>query len=279
MLNIKFRQKTNIIALIVLIIYFITVLIPFFFGFVTSLKSRKDIHATPIEYLPKNASFDQYYHVLFETNYGKYMINSLIIAGSTTIICLILGTLAGYGLARFKFRFSPVLLLSMVAVRLIPPISLLIPIFLFVKYLNGLDTLWSLVITNSMFNVPFFIWIAWGFFKEFSWSMEEAALCDGCTNFGAFLKITLPLTAPGIASAAIVAFMFTWNEYLYGMILTQTATSKPITVGISDFVADAFVPWNQITAAALLGTIPAIIFVLVFQKYLVRGLTSGGIKG
>jgi len=130
-----------------------------------------------------------------------------------------------------------------------------------------------------MLNLPFYIWITWGFFKEIPWDLEEAALLDGCSRLESLVKVILPIAAPGIGAAAIVSFLFTWNEYLFALTFSQSVLSKTISVGISDFIGDIFVRWNLISAAGIITTIPAIIFIFVFQKYIVQGLSAGSVKG
>ena len=132
---------------------------------------------------------------------------------------------------------------------------------------------------NFMLNLPFFIWISWGFIKEIPREFEEAGLIDGCSRLESLWKIVIPIAAPGLSAASIVTFLFTWNEYLFALTFSQTKAAKTVSVGMSDFVGDVFVRWNQISAASMISIIPALIFVFLFQRYIVQGLTAGGIKG
>lgn len=263
----------------VIIVYLLFVFVPFLFTFDTSLKTTGELTLTPIHYFPAAASLKAYAEVLFQHAYGRYLVNTLIVAVSVTALCALFGVPAAYALARFDFRGRRPLMYTSIAIRLLPPIALIVPFFLLIRALHGIDTLGSLILVNLMLNLPFFIWIAWGFFKDMPWSLEDAALIDGCTRLEALWRVTMPIAAPGLGAAAIVSFLFTWNEYLFALTFTQSAASKTIAVGISDFVGDVFVRWNMISAAGILTTIPALVFVFVFQRYIVQGLTAGGVKG
>ena len=275
----KNKDRGLYLAWGVLALYLFFVFIPFFFTFITSLKPTNEITKSPVTYFFEGATLESYYRVLFEYPYGRYLLNTLIISLTVVFLCAIIGIPAAYALARYEFPMKGPILFGSISIRLIPPISLIVPFFLFIRMMKGIDTLWSLILVNLLLNLPFFIWISWGFFKDLPWELEEAALLDGCSRMGTLWKVSMPIAAPGLAAAAIVTFMFTWNEYLFALTFSQSEASKTISVGISDFVGDVFVRWNLISAAGIIATIPAIIFVFVFQKYIVQGLTSGGVKG
>jgi len=275
----KSKDRTLYLAWGVLAIYFFFIFIPFFFTFLTSLKPTNEITHSPVTYLFSGASLNAYYRVIVEHPYGRYIFNTLIISLTVVFFSAIIGIPAAYALARYEFPMKGPILLGSISIRLIPPISLIVPFFLFIRMMRGIDTLWSLILVNLLLNLPFFIWISWGFFKELPWELEEAALLDGCSRLETLWRVSMPIAAPGLAASAIVTFMFTWNEYLFALTFSQSAASKTVSVGISDFVGDVFVRWNLISAAGIITTIPALIFVFVFQKYIVQGLTSGGVKG
>ncbi len=273
------RDKSVYLAYFVIAVYLFFVLLPFFFTFITSIKTSKELTTTPVTYIVKTPTWQPYYSVLFERAYGKYLLNTLVVSLSVVALCALFGVPAAYALAKYRLPFKTGMLISTISVRLIPPISLIVPFFLLIRAINALDSLQSLIIVNFLMNLPFFIWIAWGFLKELPAELEEAALIDGCTRIEALWKVVIPIASPGLGAAAIVSFLFTWNEYLFALTFTQTAASKTISVGISDFVGDVFVRWNMISAAGILTTIPALIFVFAFQKYIVEGLTAGSVKG
>lgn len=273
------HDKSVYLAYFIIAVYLFFVLLPFFFTLITSIKTSKELTTTPISYIVKTPTWKPYYSVLFERAYGRYLLNTLIVSLSVVALCALFGVPAAYALAKYRLPFKTGMLISTISVRLIPPISLIVPFFLFIRLIHALDSLQSLIIVNFLMNLPFFIWIAWGFLKELPVELEEAALIDGCTRIEALIKVVIPIASPGLGAAAIVSFLFTWNEYLFALTFTQTAASKTISVGISDFVGDVFVRWNMISAAGILTTIPALIFVFAFQKYIVEGLTAGSVKG
>lgn len=270
---------TKVLAWTVIIVYLFFVLLPFVFTFLTSLKPVNEVTQSPVIYFSENTTLDSYYTVLFERDYGRYLVNTFIVSITVVIMCVIVGIPSAYALARYKFPAKLPIMITTISIRLIPPIALIIPFFLLMRELRLINTLESLILVNFVLNLPFFIWISWGFFKDIQWELEEAALLDGCTRLEALVRVIIPVATPGLSAAAIVAFMFTWNEYLFALTFSQTADAKTISVGISDFVGDVFVRWNLIAAAGILTSIPALIFVFAFQRYIVSGLTAGGVKG
>ena len=275
----RFLDKGMIIAWIVMFIYIFSIFIPFFFAFLTSLKPINEIIKYPVDYFSFKASFDSYYQVIFGSAYGKYILNTLIVSLSVVILCAFFGIPSAYALARYKFSFKKSILFFIISIRLIPPISLIVPFFILIRFLRLVDSLFSLIMVNFMLNLPFFIWISWGFIKEIPREFEEAGLIDGCSRLESLWKIIIPIAVPGLSAASIVTFLFTWNEYLFALTFSQTKAAKTVSVGMSDFVGDVFVRWNQISAASMISIIPALIFVFLFQRYIVQGLTAGGIKG
>lgn len=275
----KRMDRGLVLAWLIIGVYLFITLIPFFFTFITSLKPTNEITKSPVTYVFEGATIGSYLEVLFNRDYGRYLVNTLVISLVVVVMCALFGIPGAYALARFKFPFKRAIMFTTISIRLIPPISLIVPFFLLIRFLGAVDTLHSLILVNFIMNLPFFIWIAWGFFKDLPWELEEAALLDGCTRLQSLVKVSIPIAAPGLGAAAIVSYMFTWNEYLFALTFTQTAAAKTIAVGISDFVGDIFIRWNLISAAGILTIIPAIIFVFVFQRYIVHGLAAGGVKG
>lgn len=269
----------KVAAWIVLGVYLAFVFLPFLFTFTTSFKPVAELTRSPITWLPDEPTLQAYRDVLFNHAYGRYLVNTLAISLIVVVLCALFGIPAAYAMARYNFPFKRPLMLATISIRLLPPIALIVPFFMLVSALGAIDSLGALILVNFMLNLPFFIWIAWGFLKDLPWSLEEAALIDGATRIQALVRITMPIAAPGLGAAAIVSFLFTWNEYLFALTFSQSAASKTIAVGISDFVGDVFVRWNLISAAGILTTLPALIFVIVFQRYIVQGITAGGVKG
>ncbi|MGD9360602.1 MAG: carbohydrate ABC transporter permease, partial [Desulfobacterales bacterium] len=219
-----------------------------------------------------------YVDILNTSPLVDYAINSLIVASLNTLLCLIVGSMAAYGLARFKFRGADNLAFWILSIRMMPPVAAIIPIYILMKNLGLLDTPWCLVITYLTFNLPFVVWMMKGFFEEIPREIEESALIDGCSDFSVFFRIALPLVAPGLAATAIMVFIFSWNEFLFALILTGTK-AVTLPVGIIGYMKETGINWGYMTAGGILALIPVIVFMVLVQKHLVKGLTLGALKG
>ena len=193
-------------------------------------------------------------------------------------LSLLIGVPAAYSLARHKLRGRELMLTGLILTRLVPPITVVIPIYILMRSLHFLDTYQGLILVYLAFNLPFTIWIMRGFFLDLPVDLEEAALVDGSSRYGAFVRIALPLAAPGLATTAIFSIIFSWNEFLFASILT-TENARTITPSISTFITDKAILWGRLYAAAAIVLLPVMIFAMLVQKQLGRGVTSGAIKG
>jgi multiple sugar transport system permease protein len=199
-----------------------------------------------------------------------------VIAFSTALISVSVGSLAAYSLARFRFggdEFS----FWIISTRMFPPVASAIPLFLIFRQLGIMDTYWVLIIANSVFNVPFAVWLLKSFIEDLPVELEESALIEGATIFGAFRRITLPLITPGLVTAFLFTFVFTWNEFMFALLLTRRAV-RPMTVVISSLAGGHTILWAQIAAAGIITIIPGVLVVVFLQRYIVRGLTMGALK-
>ncbi len=249
---------------------------PAFMVVLTSFKSRLDALRMPPVWV-FTPTLSNYKEIFELSPFGAYFGNSLIVAGSSTFIALALGSLAAYSLARFRFRGQEQLSFWIISIRMTPPVAAAIPMFILMRQLGLLDTRTGLVIAYTTLNLPFAIWLMKGFFADIPVDLEESAMVDGCSRFGAFRRIAFPLSAPGLVATAIFCFIFTWNEFFFALILTGTrAQTLPVT--ITSFIRETGIMWGQMFAAAVLIMAPMVIFTLFVQKYLVRGLTLGAVK-
>ncbi len=266
----------KIAFVIVAIAVFGVILFPPVVLFLTSIKTELDALSFPPKwiFLPTLKNYAE----IFQTSpLVGYALNSLIVASVNTVVSLILGSMAAYSLARFKFRGADNLAFWILSIRMMPPVAAIIPIYAIMKYLHILDTPWCLIITYLTFNLPFVVWMMKGFFEDIPREIEESALIDGCSHFGVFRKIALPLAAPGLAATAILAFIFSWNEFLFALILTGTK-AVTLPVGIIGYMKETGINWGYMTAGGILALIPVIIFTTLVQKHLVKGLTLGAMK-
>ena len=266
----------KIIFVVVTVIVFSIILFPPIFLFLTSIKTELDALSFPPKwiFIP---TVKNYVQIFKTSSFLRYILNSLIVASTNTFVSLALGSLAAYGLARYKFRGSENLSFWILSIRMMPPVAAIIPIYIIMKKLRILDTPWCLVMIYLTFNLPFIVWMMKGFFEDVPREIEESALIDGCSEFDVFLKIALPLVAPGLAATAILVFIFSWNEFLFALILTGTrATTLP--VGIILYMKETGINWGYMTAGGILALIPVVIFTMLIQKHLVKGLTLGALK-
>jgi len=277
MMSEVFTAKVKkIVFVVIAVVVFGVILLPPVVLFLTSIKTEVDALSFPPKwiFLP---TLKNYAEIFRTSPLVGYAFNSLIVASLNTGASLVLGSMAAYGLARFKFRGADNIAFWILSIRMMPPVAAIIPIYAIMKSLRILDTPWCLVITYLTFNLPFVVWMMKGFFEDIPREIEESALIDGCSHFGVFRKIALPLAAPGLAATAILAFIFSWNEFLFALILTGTK-AVTLPVGIIGYMKETGINWGYMTAGGILALIPVIIFTTLVQKHLVKGLTLGAMK-
>lgn len=255
------------------------VLVPIYWLIATSLKSNKEITQAGTLY-PHAPTFDNYLHLFSEKQFGNYFLNSMVVTVCSVAIALVVGTLGAYAVTRFRLPFllerkAVVLLLTL---RIVPPVVILIPVFLLMLKLNLLDTWLGLIITYTAFNITFCVWMMESFFREIPVDLEEAAMVDGDSRFAAFYRITLPLAAPGLAATAIFAVIVTINEFMFSLVLTATPKAMTMPRGTATLIGRIDTDWASMAAAGIVGALPVVIFALLVQRHLVRGLTMGAVK-
>jgi multiple sugar transport system permease protein len=278
---------SKIITFVVLAMFFIPVL----WLILTSLRPNIEINTRPPVWISKNINFDSYLALLgFGVNperfafgenvpFGSYLRNSVLTALSSTVLALLIGTLAAFAFSGFKFRGKNGIFLSLMIARAIPGIALSLPLLVLFTKMGLSDKVYGLVIAYTAMNIPFTAWLMSGFIGEIPDELTEAALIDGCSRWTAFLRVIIPLVGPGLAASGIFAFLTSWNEFAIASILTRTIASKTFPVGLFDFTAEFVSDWRGMCAMSVLMLIPAIVFVIAVQRQLVRGLTLGAIKG
>lgn len=257
----------------------------------TSIRIRKEIDAYPPVWIPSGFTLDSY-KILFgmptpEGAFGlggsipvlEYGRNSIIIALVSTAIGIVLGTLAGYAFSRFKFRGRNNIFLGLMLGRAIPGIALSLPLFVLFARAGLSDTIPGMILIYVALNIPFTAWLMDGFFRSIPEELDDAARIDGCSHWGAFYRVALPLALPGAAATAIFAFLTCWNEFALASIITRTPASRTFPPALFEFTGQFVSDWRGMTAMAVLMLIPAVIFVAVTQRQLMEGLTSGAMKG
>ncbi|HLJ21878.1 MAG TPA: carbohydrate ABC transporter permease [Stellaceae bacterium] len=240
-----------------------------------SLKTEIENIDYPPVFIPGSPTLANFIQVFQASPFGRYLVNSLIVTGSATLLAILVGVPAGYGIAKAKaYRLAVLVLIS----RITPNLSYLIPLFILFQMLGLTGTLWPLVITHLVITVPIVVWIMIGFFETLHPDLEEAALIDGATLWQAFRHIALPLSRPGIVVAAILAFIFSWNNFIFGVVLAGRET-RTLPVAVYNVLTFEQISWGPLAAAALLVTLPVLILTVVIQREIVSGLAAGGVKG
>jgi multiple sugar transport system permease protein len=279
--NTFFRKKVGKLEatflLLVLLGYIFVSLFPVFWTFQTSFKSNEEVYRRPPIWFPRPTL--EYYQAVFkERPFFHYLNNSLVVALAVSGICMFFGSFAAYGFSRLRFRGSSYLFGGILASRLVPPISFVIPFTILFTQLRTMDTRLGLIIANTFFSLPFAIWVMKSFFDSIPQDLIDAARIDGCSKISAFWYVLLPLARPGLISAGILSFLFSWNEFMFALTLTRKQAIT-LPVGLTDFFQDDLILWNQLAAATIVTVLPAIIFVICFQRGLVRGVLAGALKG
>ncbi|MFW6029941.1 MAG: carbohydrate ABC transporter permease [Halanaerobiales bacterium] len=244
-----------------------------------SFKTQKDLFSVPPTFWPQVWTLENYIQAFTRQPFLLYIKNSFVIAILSTIIAITVGSLASYSISRTRIKFKKVYLIILLSITLLPPITIINPIYLLMRSLNLLNTYLGLAIVNIVFALPLAVWFLSSFFDTIPEELEESALIDGATIFQAFYKIILPLVAPGIFTVSILVFIAAWNQYLFAQILNPLKIRRTITVGITLYQTDYTVPWGTISAASIIVTVPLIVLVLILQRKIISGLLEGGVKG
>jgi multiple sugar transport system permease protein len=254
---------------------------PVYWMVTISLKTEVDQFATPPRWFAFSPTLDHYRDAFFTRSFGQYLITSATVATISTVCAVVIGTLAAYGLSRFRLRAGLDRRLSIwiLSTRMFPPIVSAVPLFLMMRDLRLLNTITSLVIVYTAFNLPFVVWMMRGFFQELPRELEEAAMVDGDSRLGALVRVILPLVTPGLAATAVFCLIMSWNEFLLALVLTQTDAAMTLPVGIAGRVTQYEIKWGVMSAAGVVAMLPILVFALGVQRYLVRGLSLGAVKG
>lgn len=264
---------TKILFWIMIAIVVVIFAFPFLWMVLGSLKNQVEItsgqlfHFTP--------TLENYRNVFNQYNFFKFIWNSFVVAAGCTIGSLILGLPAAYAIARFKLRKLGVLIL---VARIIPGITFLIPWFIIFAKLHLVDTYTALILSHMLVGLPFVIWVMIGFFEALPEEIEESAKIDGCTNFMAFIRVVMPISGPGVITSSLLTFIFSWNNFMFSIILAGEHT-KTLPIAVFSFLSYSEIDWGGLMAAASIITIPVIIIALLAQRYVVSGLAAGSVKG
>ncbi|HEX5581460.1 MAG TPA: carbohydrate ABC transporter permease [Gemmatimonadaceae bacterium] len=268
----------RVVAGAVLALLVALVALPFYWAVVASLTPEARLFEGAVLW-PREPVLEHYRALFVERDFVTPLRNSLVVAGATTALCITLGAPAAYAVARLAFRGRSLVLGLVLAVSVFPQVSLVSPLYVMLRALRLIDTHAGLVLPYTTFALPLAVWLLVGYFRQLPADLEEAALVDGATRLEALRHVVLPLAAPGLATAAVLTFVYCWNEFLFALSFTVSPERQTVPVAIALFRGQYQVPWGQILAAAVVATAPVAAAVLVLQRRIVQGLTAGAVKG
>lgn len=274
------KKKISQVLMYLFILLFICIIIlPFIWLVLGSFKNMKELFAMPVQILPTKLRLENFIDVFKTQPFGGYIINSLITSVLATILIIVIGSMASYALARIEIRGKKYVLAALLSITLLPPVTLLNPLYQLLSKFSLLNSWWGLALIITATELPMAIWFLNSFFQNISQEMEEAAMIDGASIWVQIVKIIMPLVAPGVFTIAIMTFVNAWNNYLFAQVFNPLPKARTVTVALTLFQVDNFLPWNLISAAAVIVTLPLIVIILVLQKKIIGGMMEGGVKG
>jgi multiple sugar transport system permease protein len=263
----------------------LVILAPFAWLVISSVASPADLLTKPLRWIPPHASLSRYSAIFFGANsdtvvtFRAALLNSTIVATCSVLISLGVGIFGAYTFARLQFRFQRGILLLFLSTYMLPPIAILISLYLTMAQLHLLDTKLGLILVYCSFITPFVLWIMSGYFRSIPRDLEDAARIDGCSRIGALFRVVLPLARPGLLATALFGFLLAWDEFLYALVFTSSLNSKTIPVAIAEFTGRHTVDFGMMATGGVLASLPPLLIAFVFQRYIVGGLASGAVKG
>jgi multiple sugar transport system permease protein len=270
-----------------LVFFLLWTLVPFLWMLIASLKTNKEIY-DDFTFIPKHLYFGHYKTLLFSSagsntskasgNFRRWLLNSAEVSIVVTLLSIVFGALAAYSITRLRFSGRALLARGLIFTYLVPNTLLFIPLFTIVARLHLADSLKSLILVYPTFTLPFCTWMMASYFRSIPIELEEAARVDGCTRLGALGRVVMPLAAPAVAVVAIFAFTQSWNEFLYALVFTNSLTSRTVTVGLTQMLGEDVFYWGQMMAGALITAVPPVLLYMFAQRFVIRGLSAGGVK-
>jgi multiple sugar transport system permease protein len=281
----KLLRKLLLFLLTLPVFFFI--FFPVLWLFSASLSTQVELFSVPIHWIPQHITLQNYLDIIFPNlatssvprTYAVALLNSIKIASSVTVICLFIGSLAAYALTRIPFGFNRTIQLGMLATRMIPEVSLILPLFIIASSLQLINKPIVLIITYMSFALPYAIWLMAAYFQTVPIELEDAARLDGCSRLGILFRVVMPISVPGLVSTAMFVFLLAWDEFFFALIFTSTLAAKTVPVAIAEFIGRYVVNVNGMMAGGILAAVPPVVIALIFQRYIVSGMTAGAVKG
>jgi multiple sugar transport system permease protein len=281
----KLLRKSWLFLLTLPVFFFI--FFPILWLLTASLSTQAELYAIPIHWIPLHPTLKNYLDIIFPSQatssvprtFAVALLNSVKIASAVTLISIIIGSLAAYALVRIPFKINRSIQLGIIATRMIPEVSLILPLFIIASSLSLINQPIVLIVTYLSFALPYAIWMMAAFFQSVPIELEEAARLDGCTRLGILFRVVMPISVPGLVSTAMFVFLLAWDEFFYALIFTSTLASKTAPVAIAEFVGRYAVNINGMMAGGIIAALPPVILAFIFQRYIISGLTAGAVKG
>lgn len=281
----KFLRKLLLFLLTLPVLIFI--FFPILWLFSASLSTQVELFTVPPHWIPQHPTLQNYMDIIFPNlaassvprTFAIALLNSIKIASTVTVICLVIGSLAAYALVRIPFRLNRSIQLGIIGTRMIPEVSLVLPLFIIASSLQLINKPIVLIIAYMSFALPYAIWLMAAYFQTVPIELEEAARLDGCTRLGILFRVVMPISVPGLVSTAMFIFLLAWDEFFYALIFTSTLAAKTAPVAIAEFVGRYVVNITGMMAGGVVVAIPPVLLALIFQRYIVSGLTAGAVKG
>ena len=261
-------------------------LAPIAWLFISSITPLTQLITIPLKWIPERPSFEYYEQIIMAapkakttaSNFKVAVVNSMIIASSVTTLCLCVGSLAAYAFARLDVPLGDQLIFLLLFIEMIPGIAIMIPLYLLASRLNMLDRRITLVIIYCSFSLPFVIWMMRGYFQTIPKELEDSAMIDGCGRLGALFRVVIPLSTPGLFATGIFTFLGAWNEFMLALVMSQSLNSKTMPVALAEFIGRFRVDYGLMCTVGVIACVPPILIALIFQRYLIEGLTAGAVK-
>ena len=275
----KRNSAKKAFSLIICIVITLVILVPLYWMIVTSFKPESDVYALPLQFIPENPTLENYEYALTQTEIPTFFLNSVIYVCATVLISLFIASLAAYSISRYKHRGKRGYLFTVLVTQYMPVTTLIVPLYIAFSFMKLLNNRTMIILVYCALQVPIAIWLLIGYFNGIPRALDEAATIDGCTRFQAYFKIVLPLAKPGLIAVAISVAITIWQELILATTFTSADAFRPMMVGVSSAVTKSGVKWGQLAATGVISCVPVLLIYSFCQKYLVRGLTSGAVKG
>jgi ABC-type glycerol-3-phosphate transport system permease component len=254
-------------------------LMPFAWMGLSSIKVLRELYTVPPHWWPEAPTLEHYRRVLFASNVPRYFLNSVVISVGSTVLAIVLAVFAAYGFARFRFRGRATALTAVLASQLLPTAAVIVPLFLTLRLLGLVNTYLGLILVYTILTLPLSVWMLTSYFRAVPVELEEAAIIDGASRLSVLFRITLPLSIPGVVAVLVYAFVTTWNEFIFALVLAQDSRVKTLPIGIAEFAGEFTTDWGAVMAASLLMTLPIAVLFFALQRLFVSGLMAGAVKG